>query len=377
MAELVNGNTAFALACYAKLRDQQPDSFFFSPYSISTALALTYAGARGETAAQMAQTLHFAADQTAFHPAFGELMARLAAIQAAGNVTLQLANALWVQQDHQLRQEFLDTAAQFYHALPLTVNFVGATEEARQRINRWVAEQTAQKIQNLLPPGAINELTRLLLTNAMYFKGQWALNFDPAQTQDAAFWVTAQQERAVPLMHQQALFKYAEDATLQILQMFYQGDEVALTILLPKERDGLAALERALTPAQFADWLAQAALREVDVFVPKWTLSSEFQLAAVLKSLGLTAAFSDQADFSGMSADQQLSIADVVHKAFVEVNEAGTEAAAATGVMIGVTSAREPQPVPVFRADHPFIFLIQDQLTGSLLFLGRIVTPAS
>ncbi|MBD3306097.1 serpin family protein [candidate division KSB3 bacterium] len=376
MAQLVKGNTQFALDLYGVLR-QETGNLFFSPYSISTALAMTYAGARSETAQQMAETLHFAEDQKAVHPAFAALAEHFREIQTAGNVALSVANALWIQQDFALRESFLELIEQYYEAGLFQVNFREAYEEVRQRINAWVEKQTQDKIQNLLAPGTLSALTRLVLTNAIYFKGNWAIEFEEKFTKQEPFWMTPQQSVDVPLMYQENLFKYGEDETMQILQMPYVGEELSLVVLLPKERDGLPALEAALTPERLRQSVSSMTLRKVQVFLPKFKLTSQCNLSDVLKALGMDAAFSDEADFSGMDPEKRLNISEVIHKAFVEVNEEGTEAAAATAVVVGVTSVRDPEPVPVFRADHPFLFLIHDAQTGSLLFLGRMANPAA
>ena len=375
MEQIVKGNNTFALDVYGKLKDNE-NNLFLSPYSISSALAMTYAGARGNTATQMAEVLHFLLSQKALHPAFANLSAHFQEIQQTGNVTLTIANALWIQEGLELLEDYLNLVKKYYDAGLFQVNFVEASEEVRQEINSWVEEQTHQKIRNILAPGTLNELTRLVLTNAIYFKGNWEMEFNKDQTQQESFWPTPGQEIQTPMMHQQSNFKYGETETVQILQMPYAGKELSLVALLPKTKDGLAELETQLTAERLGDWLPATFLRKVNVSFPKFKLTSQFSLSAALRNLGMTEAFSDKADFSGMESTSSLSISDVIHKAFVDVNEEGTEAAAATGVSIGVTSIREPEPIPEFKADHPFMFLIQEKQTGSILFLGRVMNPA-
>lgn len=375
MKPVVEGNNVFALNLYAKLV-QEKSNLFFSPYSISTALAMTYAGARGETETQMADVLHFTLEQEALHPAFAKLSAHFQEIQQAGNVALDIANALWVQQDFTLLDLFLDTVKKYYQAGLFQVNFREAYEEVRIRINAWVEEKTNKKIQDLLAPGVLNELTRLVLTNAIYFKGNWAIEFKKDFTSEESFWVTPDEKVMVPMMHQENTFKYGENEIMQILQMPYKGEELSMVVLLPKDKDGLAQLEVRLAPDQLATWISEASMRNVQVFLPKFTLTSQCNLSGILQMMGMTDAFSGNADFSGIESEKQLSISEVIHKAFVEVNEEGTEAAAATAVVIGITAVAEPQPVPIFKADHPFIFFIRENQTGSLLFMGRIVNPA-
>lgn len=372
--EIMKGNTAFALDLYKQLSDEA-DNLFFSPYSLSTALAMTYTGARGATESQMADTLHFSLPQESLHPAFADLAKHFESIQKKGDVALNIANALWIQQDFDLLDTFLQSMETYYEAKLFQVNFKQACEEVRNRINQWVEEQTQARIKNLLAPGTLDALTRLVLTNAIYFKGNWAEQFDKEATQEEPFWVTPTQSVTVPMMHKLAGFKFAELDQAQVLELPYAGEDLAMLILLPKARDGLSNLEQQLSVERVADWIAAASYREVDVFIPKFTLTSQFTLSQTLSSMGMPDAFSEKADFSGMEPHKQLRITEVVHKAFVEVNEEGTEAAAATAVIVGVTSVAEPQPIPVFKADHPFLFFILEKQTGSLLFMGRLANP--
>lgn len=373
---VAQANTVFALDLYARLQTE-PGNLFFSPYSLSSALVMVYAGARGATETHMAQTLHFSTGQAELHPAFARLTKQLAAIQQQDKLQLTVANALWVQQDFELLKTYRQLTETYYGANLFPVNFKEASAEARQKINGWVEEHTQKKIQELVPPGVLNALTRLVLTNAIYFKGIWALPFDHTLTSDAPFWVTPAQSVTVPLMHQQAMLKYGETEALQILELPYAGENLAMLVLLPKQQAGLADVEGQLSESRLTEWIADAAYRQVDVFLPRFTVTSQLSLRPILTALGMDVAFSDQADFSGMIAQAQVSISDVLHKAFIDVNEEGTEAAAATGVVIGVTSIMDPQPVPVFKADHPFLFLIQEKQTGSVLFFGRLQNPAS
>lgn len=373
-ADVVKGNNTFALQLYHKLCATD-GNLFFSPYSISSALAMTYAGASGETADQMAATLHFPAEQEALHSAFANLASHFHGMQENGKIALHIANALWIQQSVKVLESFLDIVKTQYQAGIFHVNFQTAYEEVRAEINAWVEKQTHQKIKELLPLGSLNALTRLVLTNAIYFKGNWDTPFDPKQTQEETFWLSPEKEILTPMMHRSAMVKYAENDALQLLHLPYTGEEISMIVLLPGAKDGLTDLEAQLTLENLTQWITQSSVREVEVFLPKFTLTSQFRLADTLKTMGMSAAFSENADFSKIEASKSLSISDVIHKAFVEVNEEGTEAAAATAVIVGLTSIAEPQPIPVFKADHPFIFLIRDSQTGSLLFCGRIMNP--
>ncbi len=370
---VVEGNTAFALDLYQQLRANE-GNLFFSPYSISAALAMTYAGARGNTEAQMAQTLHFTVDQAQLHPAFGALEARLNSVQQQGHVKLGVANSLWPQKRYDFLPEFLALTKEYYGAEITSVDYANATEAARLMINEWVEARTEKKITDLLPPGILDTLTRLVLVNAIYFKGNWASQFDQQHTSGAAFWLASGKSVTVPMMNQMRRMRWrARQDGLQILELPYAGDDLSMVVLLPDEIDGLATLEKVLTARNLALWTVDLWETEVDVFLPRFKLTAAFRLDAELQALGMTDAFSAKADFSGMDGRPDwLYIASVLHKAFVDVNEEGTEAAAATAVVMGVKS------LPFeFRADHPFIFLIHGNVTHSILFLGRVVNPVA
>ncbi len=370
---VVRGNAAFALDLYQQLRPIE-GNLFFSPYSISTALAMTYAGARGNTETQMAQTLHFTLGQSALHPAFAALEARLRDVQEKGDILLSIANALWPHVEYSFLETFLALTKEFYGVSITPVDYT-ATEAARQQINAWVEEKTQDKIKNLIPPGVLDRLTRLVLVNAIYFKGNWASQFAKERTQTAPFLVTPSQKVAAPLMTQEHSFRYGETERLQILELPYVGNELSMLVLLPKAVDGLAALETDLTAPNLAQWTSRLWETEVRVFLPKFKVSQGFLLNGALAKMGMVDAFDMcQANFSGMDDNEKgLYIGAVLHKAFVDVNEEGTEAAAATAV---VMKSRGPvAPPPIFRADHPFIFLIRENSTGSILFMGRVVAP--
>lgn len=365
----VAGNTAFAFDLYGELKKAE-GNLFFSPYSLSSALAMTYAGARGETASQMAEVLHFRLPEERLHPAFASLQERLG--EAGDAVELSVANALWGQRGTRFLEPFLARLRESHGAGLREVDFAGATEAARQSINDWTAEETRQRIRELIRPGILDASTRLVLTNAIYFKGRWAAEFDPAETEAAPFTCLDGREVEVPMMHQKDRFRYAETPDLQVLELPYQGDALSLVVLLPRRAGGLGELEAALTAEALGGWLpAPGAEQEVVVYLPKFEITAEFRLDDALQALGMTDAFElPPADFSGMTGAAELYLSAVVHKAFVAVDEEGTEAAAASAIAFGVTGM--PAPPTVFRADHPFVFLIRDNESGSVLFLGRV-----
>ncbi len=379
---VVEGNNRFALELYAKLREEE-GNLFFSPYSISAALAMTYAGARGETEAQMAKVLHFPAfpveksvrDQERFHSEFGAIIKDLNARGEKGSYELSVANALWGQKGYVLLEEFLELVRSNYGGGFNEVDFVTAAESARRIINTWVEKETRDKIKNLIGKGVLTPLTRLVLTNAIYFKGNWARQFKEEDTKEAAFTLLSGEKVDSLMMNQTAEFGYIETEDFQGLELPYVDNELSMIILLPKETDGLIGFEKSLTTENLSQWLAGLRKCKVIVSIPKFKMTNQFGLADVLRQMGMTDAFVPAAaDFSGMNGKRDLFISAVIHKAFVDVNEEGTEAAAATGVVVGVTAVG-PKEIPVFRADHPFLFLIRDNDSGSILFIGRMMNP--
>ena len=390
---LVEGNNAFAFDLYGKLKElessvsstdifgkpkKQESNLFFSPFSISTALAMTYAGARGNTAAQMEKALHFNLGQQRLHPAFHGLIWDIQGRQKTGNYQLSVANALWGQKGYGFLPDFLKLTKDKYGAGLSEVDFEHDTEGARLAINKWVEVQTNNRIKDLVPPGVLSDLTRLVLTNAIYFKATWASEFKHDATRSETFMPPDGDSVQAPMMHQTHMFAYGETDELQTLEMLYKGNDLSMVVLLPRKRDGLAALEKALTQERLAELLDGLAQNLVELTLPKFKSTTTFRLEEVLKSLGVIDAFVlRKADFSGMSSKRDLFIQAVLHKAFVEVDEKGTEAAAATAVAMAMefVPVVEPPRPKVFCADHPFLFLIRDRRTGSILFMGRVMNP--
>jgi serpin B len=350
MNALVTGNNTFACDLYGRLRTNQ-GNLFFSPYSLSTCLAMTCAGARGNTEKQMSQVLH------------GDLQRQLNQAQEKRQIELNTANAIWAQQGHPFLPAFLDIASQHFGATLKQTDFRAFAEPARNDINTWVGERTKGRIT-----------ARMVLVNAIYFKGQWARQFIKADTTNAMFSVNAEQRVQTQLMHVTGSFKYASVNSLQILEMPYLGGDLSLLVLLPTDAHALRVMETFVSESSLRFWQGLTREQKVEVFLPKFKMTAQLALAETLAGMGMTDAFSDTADFSGMDGARDLYLSAVVHKAFVEVNEEGTEAAAASGAVVSLTSAM-PAPVPVFRADHPFIFYIRDTRSGSVLFLGRLSDP--
>ena len=374
---IVEGGNHFAFDLYRELRSHK-GNLFFSPGSISTALAMTYAGAAGKTEAEMAQTLHFQMPKEQLHDGMQVLQTHWMTPDKQNGVRLNLANRLWGNEGYEFLPKFMAVTREKYAAELTRLDF-GQTEVARQTINDWVENQTEDKIAELLPPGVLSADTKLVLTNAVYFHGIWADPFKKDRTKEDTFHLTATDSITVPMMNRSDEFRYGAVDDLQILDLPYGDGSLSMVVLLPKQIDGLPDLESLLTVQNLQRWMASIKHEdEVKVYLPKFRMTSQFRMADVLKTLGMESAFdASAADFSGMTGGRDLFISEVIHKAFVDVNEEGTEAAAATGIVMEPTSApfEEPKQPPVFRADHPFVFMIRDNRNGAIMFLGRITTP--
>jgi serpin B len=373
--ELVEGNTEFALDLYRALFNAQENQFS-SPYSISLALAMTLAGASGETAAAMLSTLHLPA-QDVLHAAFNALDTALRSrgltVKEEERFRLNIVNALWGQQGQHFQSAFLDTLAQYYNAGLRTLDFEKATEAARQAINSWVEEQTEGRIEDLLPEGSLEPSTALVLTNAIYFNASWQFPFRPEATQDGPFRLLDGGEVTVPMMYQNVELRYVDGSGYQAIELPYTGGELSMLVILP-DQGAFAGWAGGLDPALLNEVVSGLATRQVALTLPRFSFTSEVALKEALQRLGMAQAFSDSADFRGMTGQRELFIDEVFHKAFVAVDEEGTEAAAATAVVMGrVSMPLDPIAMVV---DSPFLFLIRDVATGTLLFLGHVVNPA-
>ncbi len=366
-------NNQFALDLYKKLSKTR-GNIFFSPFSISDALAMTYAGARGNTEKQMAQALHFTLPQKELHPAFSELITSIQDGAEGKSCKLRIANALWGQKDYRFLPAFVELINRYYGGGFFTVDFKKHAEETRKRINRWVEDKTEDKIKNLIQKGDIDSLTRLVLTNAIYFKGKWASQFKKKDTKTMPFHVSPKESVQVPMMFQEGQFPYYETMSrdLQVLELPYAGDTLSMVVFLPSRAQGLERFEQGLTPKKMRKLLASLRKRKVMVYLPRFKLKTRYYMGRMLSEMGMPDAFSNRADFSGMTGNKELKISKIIHQAYVDVNEEGTEAAAATAVVMRMKAIMR---IPVFRADHPFIFMIIHKKSGSILFMGRMVKP--
>lgn len=379
LQNLSAGNTDFALDLFQQIRGQN-GNLFFSPYSISAALAMTYAGARGDTASEMAETLRFPLDQDKFHPSLNALDQYLASLadrelpeDMGDPFQLKITNAIWGQKDYHFETPFLDTLAENYGAGLRLLDFILKTEESRQTINDWVSQQTQEKIQDLIPQGALDQDTRLVLSNAIYFKAAWLERFEESLTQEDVFH-GLEGDIQVPMMKtaSDASLPYFQGIGYQAVELPYVGGDVSMLVILPDPGTYLE-FEKSFDPGKLDEVLQGLVYAPVYLSIPKFEFESELSLAQTLGEMGMPQAVSLEADFSGMTGGKDLFISDVFHKAFLSVDEQGTEAAAATAVIMKLVSAPE-NPIEL-KVDRPFLFLIREYQTGTILFMGRVVSP--
>lgn len=374
LSSVVNTNNQFAFGLYSRYKAKD-GNIFFSPYSISSALVMAYEGAKGKTAEEIEAVFHFPQDDTLRRESFLRIYNQIN--KKDKKYQLRTANALWAQKDYPFLEDYFNLIGKYYGGKVTNLDFINETEKSRITINNWVEEQTNNRIKNLIPPGILNEMTRLVLTNAIYFKGKWVKQFEEKNTTEQDFRMSPANTVKVKMMSltgERARFNYGETDKLQILELLYEGEELSMLVLLPKD-DDLAALEESLNPQNISNWKSGLQKERVDVYLPKFKFETKYFMAEDLKEMGMPTAFSGVADFSGMTGKKDLFISEVIHQAFVEVNEEGTEAAAATAVVM-VQSVLMEKP-KIFNANRPFIFVIQEKETGNILFIGRVNNPMS
>lgn len=362
----------FVFAFYSEIAKDSPESnLFFSPFGISTAFSMAYEGAAGNTASEMQQVFGFISDDQKRREAISDTLAKLDSKNDM--YKLQIANALWIKDGYQIKQDYLDTATTYYDSTVDNVDFV--TNDGVNKINRWTSEKTQGKIKDVLAPDSTDELTRMVITNAIYFKGKWGNQFNPGNTSDKLFWLDKDKSVTVPMMKSPAdMFYYYETKDLQAIKMYYVGGDISMIVLLPKDKNGLGSLEDSLN-MQKLDFIRDMMTREpLTIQMPKFEFETEYKLVDSLENLGIHDAFDkNNADFQGMT-DEQVYLDQAIHKAFVNVNEEGTEAAAITALVVRAQSG-PPEPRHEFVADHPFVFIIQENNTGEILFIGRLANP--
>ena len=378
-SKLADGNGAFAFALYQQLKEGQ-GNLFYSPYNISSAMAMTYAGANGATETQMAEALGFELPQSKLHPAFNWLESELAKRgegaqgKDSRGFRLEVANAIWGQKNYEFRTHFLDILAENYGAGLRILDFMKEPEQSRITINDWVSEQTEERIKDIIPKGVIDPDTRLVLTNAIYFNSAWEHQLH-GKPQDLPFYLLEGGKVTVPVMNLTASYGYTKGGDYQAVEVPYSGLELSMVILLPDEGKFME-FEDELEFSKADSIISRLDSRPVNLTMPKFEFESNFGLAKVLSAMGMTDAFSKMnADFSAMAGNEDLYIKDVVHKAFVSVDEKGTEAAAATGIVVEPITTRAGKDPVVVTVDRPFIFLVRDIDTGAILFIGRVLNP--
>jgi serpin B len=370
---VADSNNHFAFDMYAQLSKEKPGNLFFSPYSISTVLVMTYAGARNETEKEMSQTLHFGPVQDSFHIRYKDYLEAIAD-DAGRGIILETANSVWIDDNYKIEEPFSQIVKDDYNSGLKDVDFMGHVEQAREKINSWVEDRTNDKISNLLGKGMLSSGTKMVLVNAIYFKGKWASPFEANITRKLPFHVNDTTSNITDFMNHEYSYKYYKDDTLQALEAPYAGGKISLLILLPDKMNGIDDMEKKLNSIYYSKIMKnEKDTTKVYLSLPKFKLNTSYSLKTPLSELGMPMAFTDGADFSGISKEK-IEIDFVLHDAYVDVSEEGTEAAAASAVS-GRIMAVMPRPVPHFMADHPFIFIIKDNATGSILFMGKITDP--
>jgi len=372
---LAEAQNRFAVDLYKQLSTDS-GNLFFSPYSLYSALTMSFAGAKQATAGEMITTLHLPYTSTKIHQVMNGLTQRLLSSAMLGDIELfkfSIANAVWAQAGYPFLQTYLDTLSENYAAGLKIVDF-REKEEASKLINDWVSEQTNERIKELISKDSLTPATRLVLTNAIYFKANWASQFKEKDTADAPFYLQDGSSQTVKMMFQEADFSYVRNQQYDAATLPYEGGNFSMVLVMPKGQS-LSEFEKGLTPEILNTLASTKTSAKMKLFVPKFGMENSYNLVETLKKLGMKTAFEDTADFSGMTGSKDLKISDVVHKTFLQVNEGGTEAAAATGVVIGLTSAMPPEDLIEMRFDHPFLLMIRENSTGTIVFLGRYMQP--
>ncbi len=370
---ITENNNLFAFDLY-KMISVKPENMFYSPYSISAALAMTYTGARNNTEKQMSSVMHFPASNEAFYNQYNTVLKDINALNDGSTMNIYTANSIWAQKNFKFKEDFIGVLKNSYNSSLNTVDFIKETEASRILINKWVEDQTKEKIKDLIQPGLIDYLTRMVLVNAIYFKANWETAFDEKQTQKMDFYINESSSVTCDFMFAEKEFKYYEQGDeLKAIEIPYSKGNMSMLVIMSKEKNGFAQVNKLMSLELYNKINEGLVSKKVKLWLPKFKTTSEFELSEVLQQMGMREAFSDNADFSGMTGKKDLKISKVIHKAFVEVNEAGTEAAAATAVVMRVKSM--PVNPPEFRADHPFMFIIKENKNNSILFAGNIFDP--
>jgi serpin B len=379
---VVTANNQFAFDLYAHIRqvpENKESNIFFSPFSMSSALAMTYEGARGKTADEIASVFHVPTDTKIRRQLYYDINTGIN--QDDPSYRLSTANAVWAEKTYHFLPEYLQTVQHYYNANATNLDFKNTPEDSRVTINKWVEGKTEGKITDLLPNGSLDPLTRLIITNALYFNGSWIIPFDPDETYEKDFTIAPGEKVRVKMMAEQnshLYFNYYENDLLQIVEMPYlydNGKALSMLVILPKGNN-MAVLENYLDAKNLSGLRDSLTREHVFIFLPKYRIETQYDMNPVLEEMGMPTAFSPYANFSGMDGTQHLFISKIVHKAYIDVNEKGTEAAAATADVVELQSApMTPPKIYSFVADHPFLFIIQERENGTILFIGRVMNP--
>lgn len=372
---LAESNNLFAVDLFRQIQSTS-ENLIFSPYSIGTALAMIYSGSGGKTAAEMRGGLYFP-QRERLDPVASAMRKSLLSADTMRGTDFRVANAIWAQENFDFLPDYLARLEKYYDA-PLTLmDFINMSnrEEGRKKINLWVEEKTNNRIQDLIQPGILDAGTRLVLTNAIYYHGGWILPFDEAATSPSMFHVSKKESIQTDFMHQTGSYPYYEDEEIQAINLPYNDKRMALTVILPRSIEGWRMISQVIDFERINLVLAGMAAREVQLALPKFSSELQINLRHALTSMGMGTAFSRDADLSGMTGEKNLYVDEVIHKAFIEVNEQGTEAAAATAAIISLKSSLREEPVR-FNANHPFVFFLLDRQTGCIIFAGRLVKPS-
>lgn len=369
--DVVKGNNEFTFDLYDQINDKE-ENLFFSPYSVSSALAMTYNGAEGKTKNEMSDVLNFNKDINALSENYSALNDHITGLSSK-KIQLNIANAIWGQQDYGFRKAFLELNKKYYGAGIKQVNFKKEHKEIRNQINKWVEDKTNQKIKNLIKPNVLDRMTRMVLVNAIYFNGKWENPFKEEDNFKDKFYIYSKCETQTEFMFQKLSLKYHEDDIAQVVEIPYSGKSLSMMVILPKEKYGMEQLEEYLDNELYENYNKSLSTYKVELSFPKFEVEDDYELNSPLKDMGMKSAFGEGADFSGMTGSKDLFIDNVVHKTYVKVDEEGTEAAAATGIVMRKTSAI--METKEFKADHPFIFIIKENKNDTILFMGRIMNP--
>ncbi|HQI70093.1 MAG TPA: serpin family protein [Bacteroidales bacterium] len=374
VVNITENNNRFAFDLYKNI-GAKPENMLYSPYSISSALAMTYTGARGNTEKQMGAVMHFSPNSLDFNNQNNARLKEINALNDGSTLNTYTANSIWAQKDFKFKESFIGALKDSYLSSLHTVDFIKETEQSRLLINKWVETETKEKIKDLIQPGLIDYLTRMVLVNAIYFKADWETAFDETLTKKMTFYPDETTQVPCDFMFAERDFGfYEQENGLKAIEIPYSKGKMSMLVILPKDKNGIFGITKETGPDWYNMINTSLVKKKVKLWLPKFKTTSEFELSEVLQQMGMKEAFSDNADFSGMTGKKDLKISKVIHKAFVEVNESGTEAAAASAVVMRVKSM--PANQPEFRADHPFLFIIKENTQNRILFIGNIFNPA-